>query len=337
MSREEDMKKSRQSLMGLSVLGWLAMAHAAHASLVLTTAGVNDGFSLSVFASGISNNGSYGPMGSATTSSGNVLVTDFGGSPQATYSWTDVDGQTPGSALATSSVGTSYFGITNAQGNIYAVNFGTGNLDLLNNNGSFNSIFLALPGGVNGSGNGITTNQTNGHIYVDSGNGINDIDPVTKAVRHVNNVVGDGITVSPDGLIVYVALSGNIVAYNSATGAATGFSAAIAGADGVGVIQSSGPLNNFLVVNTNGGLVDLVDPTTAAVVTIANGGSRGDFVGVDGNNGTLFLSQTDSVDRLSCGPGCGFVQVTTPEPGTLLMLSTGLLALAGAIGRKLLS
>ena len=301
----------------------LATIKEAQAALVLTPAGVADGFSISVFATGISNNGTYGPMGIATTSSGNVLVTDFGGSPPSTFSWADVDGQTPGSALADSSVGTSYFGITNAQGKIYAVNFGSGNIDLLNNNGSFNSVFLALPGGTNGAGDGIATNPVDGHIYVDSANGINDINPVTLAVRHVNNIVGDGITISPDGTTVYVAQGGTIKGYNTTTGAATGFSVTIGGADGVGVIQSGSIFNNYLVVNTNGGLVDLVDPTGAVVTTIANGGSRGDFVGADKNNGTLFLSQTDSVARLSCGPGCQFT-TTTPEPGTLGLLTLGL-------------
>jgi hypothetical protein len=314
-------------LCGGIALVLLGIAPKTHASLILTASGVADGFSLSVFASGIPNNGSFGPMGSATTSSGNVLVTDFGGSPPGTYSWNDVDGQTPASALRLSSVGTSNFGITNAQGKIYSVDFGAGNINLLNNDGSLNSIFLALPGGVNGNGNGITTNPVNGHIYVDSGNGINDIDPATKSVRHVNSVAGDGITVSPDGSTVYVAVGGSLVGYSTATGLPTGFSVSISGADGVGIIQpGTSPFSNYLVVNTNGGIVDLVNPAGTSVVAIANGGSRGDFVGVDLNNGTLFLSQTDSVYRLSCGPNCGFAPPpATPEPAanTLTLLGLG--------------
>jgi len=317
------MKTLRLSI-GFAVVVLLAVKQEAQASLILTPAGIADGFSLSVFASGIPNNGSFGPMGIATTSSGNVLVTDFGGSPPGTYSWNDVDGQTLGTALALSSVGTSNFGITNAQGKIYSVDFGVGNINLLNNNGSFNSVFLALPGGTNGSGNGITTNPVNGHIYVDSGNGINDIDPVTKSVRHINNVIGDGITVSADGNTVYVAVGGSVIGYNTTTGLATGFSVNISGADGVGIIQpGSGAFSNYLVVNTNGGLVDLVNPTGTSVITIASGGSRGDFVGVDNNNGTLFLTQTDSVYRLSCGPGCGFTTIT-PEPGASALTLIGL-------------
>jgi len=63
----------------------------------------------------------------------------------------------------------------------------------------------------------------------------------------------------------------------------------------------------------------------AAIVhsTIANGGTRGDFVGVDNNNGTLFLTQTDAVYRLSCGPGCGFAPAA-PEPGASALTLIGI-------------
>ena len=66
---------------------------------------------------------------------------------------------------------------------------------------------------------------------MDSGNGINDIDPATKSVRHINSVLGDGITVSPDGSTVYVAVGGSLVAYNTTSGLPTGFSVAISGAE----------------------------------------------------------------------------------------------------------
>lgn len=91
----------------------------AGAGLAITAAGVADGFSLSVFASGFPHNNqnpAKGPGGTATTVAGNVLVTDFAGSPRSTYSFTDTDGQTPASALNISNVGTDLFGLTNAGG-----------------------------------------------------------------------------------------------------------------------------------------------------------------------------------------------------------------------------
>ena len=78
-------------------------------------------------------------------------------------------------------------------------------------------------------------------------------------------------------------------------------------ADGVGVIQGSGKFVGDLIVNTNGGIVYLLNPVTKALTDIAgDGGSRGGFVTVDLTNGSLFLSQTSSVDRLTCGSGCYF-------------------------------
>ena len=58
----------------------LCMVAPARADLTLTAAGVADGFSLSLFASGFPHNNqnpAKGPGGTATTVAGNVLVTDF--------------------------------------------------------------------------------------------------------------------------------------------------------------------------------------------------------------------------------------------------------------------
>jgi hypothetical protein len=63
-------------------------------------------------------------------------------------------------------------------------------------------------------------------------------------------------------------------------------------------------------------------------VIIAAGGTRGDFVSADLNNGTLFLSQTEQVARLSCGPGCSIGgPPTVPEPATMLLFVAGLAGL----------
>ena len=54
-----------------------------------------------------------------------------------------------------------------------------------------------------------------------------------------------------------------------------------------------------LFVNTNGGTVVEANLATAAQTVIASGGSRGDWVTVDPSNGTLLLTQTDRIMRLT--------------------------------------
>jgi len=246
-------------------------------------------------------------MGVTTTSGGNVLVTNFGGSPPSTYSFTDVDGQTLASALAQSNVGTALFGVTKSGGTVYAVDFGAGNLVSLNNNGSVYSVIYHT--GTNGSGEGIATNPVNQHIFVDAPAGILDIDPKTNSVRTINTQIGDGLSVSTNGQTVYLAQGGAINGYNTTTGVLTFSSGSITGsADGVATIQGVNKFAGNLVVNTNGGNVWLVDPLTSTRTLIATGGSRGDFVGYDLTNDSLFLTQTDSIVRLTCGASCSFSQ-----------------------------
>ena len=68
-----------------------------------------------------------------------------------------------------------------------------------------------------------------------------------------------------------------------------------------GIALGKGPVAGNLFVNTNGGTVVEVNLATAAKTLIASGGSRGDFVTVDPNNGTLLVTQSDRIMRLVPG------------------------------------
>jgi hypothetical protein len=90
------------------------------------------------------------------------------------------------------------------------------------------------------------------------------------------------------------------------------------------VITGSSPFAGDIISNDNDGTVWLIDTTTGAGTEIASGGTRGDYVGMDGTNGSLFLSQTNEIFRLGCGDGCGFVGVSgVPEPSSWAMLIIG--------------
>jgi hypothetical protein len=76
------------------------------------------------------------------------------------------------------------------------------------------------------------------------------------------------------------------------------------------------------------GRLGLPDPSKAdgdpnQFLIIATGGSRGDFVSANTNNGTLFIAQMEEVARLSCGAGCTIGVAAAPEPGTIAPVAAG--------------
>ena len=310
-----------------------SVAAPASAALTLTAAGIADGFSLSKF---YSDNRYYGILQATTTSSGKVITTSYDGDSIQLFN--DSDGQTIASMLNSVSVaskGQSY-GIATVGGHTYfSPGFGGQYYEVNPTTLALTPLTLSTPVIPY---LGLWANQTNGHLLSSSYSGIVDINPLTGAVRILGTPGGfDGITVSPDGTKVYGANGSFLLGYDIATGAQVLSANVGRGIDGTGVISGT-QFDGYIVANNNDGTVGLINPITGVETIIADSGSRGDFVGPDLTNGSLFLSTADSTWRLAIAGGAIGGPVTppvggVPEPSTWAMLLTGF-GLAGATLRR---
>ena len=113
---------------------------APSAYLILTPAGINDGFTLTTFLSGY--NAQYGPLAQRIRPNGNVIT----GSLLNTrvYVFTDVDGQTLANAVAsipyTCQTGNRNFAMATAGGEVYGAQAAGGIYEHFVNNGTFTPI-----------------------------------------------------------------------------------------------------------------------------------------------------------------------------------------------------
>src|SRR5205085_11275104 len=125
------------------------------------------------------------------------------------------------------------------------------------------------------SPHGIVINPTNGHLLVSSytGNNIYDIDPVAKTFSVLFNASLDGISIAPDGSVLYGAATftvEHVYGFSLLPGSVGTkvFDAAVNG-DADGTALGVGSLSGKIFANTNEGQVieiDLNDPTDQVLI-----------------------------------------------------------------------
>jgi hypothetical protein len=322
--------KQFSSCMAALVL-FVSLPTLARAGMVLTPAAVAADFHLSTFANGFSfDHNGVGPLGIAFTPGGGVMVTNFSGDVRIFP--TDTDGQGAASAPVAQNYGLSNaVGLAQVGGKYYMTQQAIGDVVQVNPNGTFNSVLVS---GITNA-TGVAVDPANGHLFVSTilHNQIFDVDPVIRTKTLFASGQADGLAVYATGTILYAALrtpnDEHIIGYSIPTGAVVFDSGPISGEiDGIAI--GTGVLANNLFVNTQTGTLVEINLTTLATTTIADGGSRGDFVTVD-PNGTLLITQSDSILRLTPPPEGGFGPGggTTPEPASLTLLGLGSAGMAG--------
>ncbi|MEP6757216.1 MAG: PEP-CTERM sorting domain-containing protein [Chthonomonadales bacterium] len=283
------------------------------AQLTLTAAGVLRGFTLSTFATGFSSSSSVGPLGIGFNGDGTVLVTDFPGAIHKFPSHADGQVASAGNLVSSNAQGT-VIGIARSGANLYVSDQTNGTLKNLSAGGIVGSVVVSgMP-----SATGVTANPTNGHIFVSTlgNNVIWDVDPVAATKTNFLNQTADGL--STDGTNLFMESNNHILGYRISDKALI-FDSGTMGCAPDGTELGSGTLAGYIYVNCNNGQFFEVNLTTNSQVAIADSGSRGDFVSTDPTNGTLLITQTDRVIRLTAPKGGGFGQ--TPEPGVTVGLA----------------
>ncbi len=314
------------------VLGTSVMS-GARAALTINAAGIAAGFSLSTFYSDPATQ--YGVLSLANGPDGFVYAAGYARSEL--YKFNNVDGQSYGSeVLKVTSIVPNPTGMAAVGGQVYTGLVGGA---LYKVDSALGLTALAIDPAISFA-YGLWGNQTNGHLLASTFNhGLIDINPTTLGWVQIGPAgeFVDGVTVSPDGKIAYAAYSGAIRGYRLDVpdpGTAVLNSLSGHGPDGTGVI-SGGVYNGDIIVDNNDGTLGLIDHLTGIETTIAEGGSRGDLVSADLTTGTLFITQYESVLRLSCGSGCAIGSTThVPEPMTLALFGAALAGLAATRRRK---
>ena len=285
----------------LSALLGFGLSNNAGAVAVLTPYAVTQGYRLSTFVDQIPNNVA-GPIGILPISGLNIMISGFASGEVRVFK--DIDNQhwTNSISSAGGYGANGPAGLTEVNGKYYLAKQAGSQVVQINADGSLNQVLYNGP--VNATG--LIPSSTAGHLLISNGYSILDLNIATQVLTTFVNQPTDGIVLSPDGQTVYGAIGGHILGFNMTTKAQVFDSGVISGwPDGVSI--GAGTLSGNLFVNTNLGQLIQVNIANPAVQNIlVTGGSRGDFVASDLNNGSMLFTQTDSVLRLTAPPGGGF-------------------------------
>lgn len=306
----------------------------AQAHLTLNATGIADGFSLSTFYTDPAT--TYGVLSLANGPAGEVYGAGF--ARGELYKFANVDGQTFASKTATASAGGSPTGMASVGAQVYVGVLGQ---TIYKVSSSLGLTAVSIVGKTWTFDYGLWANPVNGHLIASTTTGLIDVNPTTGAWVQIGpaGLFVDGVTVSPDGKVAYGAdtVGQRIVGYSLVTPdpSTPVFATAFLGhgPDGTGII-TGGLFDGDIIVDNNDGTLGLIDKATGLETIIAGGGSRGDLVSADLSTGTLFLTQSEEVQRLSCGPGCSIGGPGVPEPMTLAMVGIGLVGLGMSRRRK---
>lgn len=279
-------------------------------TMTLSGSAAAAGYALTNFATGFPTLSTVGPLGIGFLANGSVMVGDYQGNVRV-FS-TDNDGQAAGAAPVGQNYGQANpLGIAQVGQTFYLAEQSAGYIIQVNPDGGYNQTIVSMPGAT-----GLTASP-DGHLFCSASGGIWEVDPVAKTRTLFVSDGADGLGVSGNGAILYAEVGGHIIGYNIASRARV-FDSGLIANNPDGMALGVGALAGTVFVNTNGGTVVRVDLATDAQTVIASGGSRGDFVAVDPTDGTLLLTQSDRILRLTAPLGSGFGRVV---PNSILSVT----------------
>jgi hypothetical protein len=311
------MSRSSARLVALLVALVAALVGAGGASAI---DGVN-GYKATPYATGFSSANGIGPIGLAFDGSGNLYASQFWFNQ--VYKFAPGGGVANASTALPSLIEPSWgaSGLAFSGGKLYLAEQQSGRVvEVDTTTGAAVRTIASVP-----CATALVTDPTSGDLLTTSigctgvsayrlsgfGSG-----PAT--VSSYSSVTGealDGLAFAPDGTLYAAVLDTSVVQLSqdgSSTPGPIQDVADVDGADGMGVVVS--PNGRFIFVNSNDGFVDRLDLSTdpATVTRVAENGSRGDFATI-GPDGCLFVTQTDSIWRISSADGsCNLAPAPKP-------------------------